>query len=70
MSQRVNILDLESHVVFLSLLLLYNVVLISGVQQRDSVIHINVSILLQILFPYRLLQVIEESFLCYRVGPC
>ena len=59
MSQRVNILDLESHVVFLSLLLLYNVVLISGVQQRDSVIRINVSILFQILFPYRLLQVIE-----------
>ena len=53
MSQRVNILDLESHMVFLFLLLFYNVVLISGVQQSDSVIHINVSIF-QILFPYRL----------------
>ena len=33
-----------------------NVVLISGVQQSDSVIHIHVSILFQILFPFRLLQ--------------
>ena len=33
-----------------------NVVLVSGVQQSDSVIHIHVSILFQILFPPRLLQ--------------
>ena len=32
--------------------------LVSGVQQSDSVIH------------YRLLQDIEYSFLCYTVGPC
>ena len=37
--------------------LTYNVVLVSGVQQSDSVIHI--SILFQNLFPYRLLQNIE-----------
>ena len=37
--------------------LIYNVVLVSGVKQSDSVIHI--SILFQILFPFRLLQNIE-----------
>ena len=45
-----------------------NVVLVSGVQRSDSVIH--VSILFQILFPFRLLQNIEQSSLCYTVGPC
>ena len=44
--------------------------LVSGVQQSDSVIHIHVSILLQILFPFRLLQIIEQSSLCYTVRPC
>ena len=38
-----------------------NNVLVSGVQQSDSVIHIHVSILFQILFPFRLLQSIEQS---------
>ena len=42
--------------------------LFSGVQQNDSVIHL--SILFQILFPYRLLQNIEYSFLCHTGGPC
>ena len=37
----------------------YNVVLVSGVEQCDLVIHIHVCILFQILFPYRLLQSIE-----------
>ena len=32
----------------------YNVVLVSGVQQSESVIHIHISILFQILLPYRL----------------
>ena len=36
---------------------MYNVVLVSGVQQSDSVMH--VSILFHIIFPYRLLQSIE-----------
>ena len=44
--------------------------LVSGVQQSDSVQHIHVSILFQILFPFRLLQNIEQSSLCYTVGPC
>ena len=47
-----------------------NVVLVSDVEQSDSVIHIAVSILFQILFPFRLLQNIEQSFLHYTVGPC
>ena len=42
---------------------------ISGVQQRDSVIHIHIAILSQILFPHRLLQNIEQRPLCYIVGP-
>ena len=44
--------------------------LVAGVQQSDSVMHIQVSILLQILFPFRLLQNIGQSSLCYTVGPC
>ena len=39
-------------------------VLVSGVQQSDSVI------LFQILFPFRLLQYTEYSSLCYTVGLC
>ena len=43
-----------------------NVVTVTGVQQSDSVIiHIHVSILFQILFPFRLLHNIEQSSLCY-----
>ena len=34
--------------------LIYNVVSVSGVQPSDSVIHIHIFILFQILFPYRL----------------
>ena len=44
--------------------------LVSGVQQGDLVIHLHVSILFQILFPFRLLKNIEQSSLCYEVGPC
>ena len=58
--------------------LIYNVVLVSGVQQSDSVIHIYVYVyiyiyiyiyiyvLFQIIFPYRLLQEIEFSGLYSR----
>ena len=55
---------------FYFILEINNVVLVSGVQQSDSVIHIHVSILFQILFPFRLLQNIEQSSLCYTVGHC
>ena len=37
--------------------------LVSGVQQSDSVIHIHMSILFQVLFPFRLLKNIEQSSL-------
>ena len=46
-----------------------NVMLVSGIQQSDSVIHMHVSILFQILFPISLLHNIEQSSLCYTVGP-
>ena len=39
-------------------------------QQSDSVICIHVSVLFKIIFPFRLLQNIEQSSLCYTVGPC
>ena len=51
---------------FIEVYLIYNDVLVSGVEQSDSVVYI----LLQILFHYRLLQDIEYSSLCYSVGPC
>ena len=44
--------------------------LVSGVQQSDSVLHIHVSILFQIPSPVRLLQNIEQNSFCYTVGPC
>ena len=50
--------------------LINNVVLVSGVQHSDSVHHIHVSILFQMLFPFRLLQNIEQCSLCYAVGHC
>ena len=49
--------------------LIYNVGLVSAVQQSESVIHIHISTLLQTLFPYRSLQCAEKSSLCYTVGP-
>ena len=45
-----------------------NAVLVSYIQQSDSVIHIHVSILFLILFPFRLLQNIEQSSLCGTVS--
>ena len=36
--------------------LIYSVVLVLGVQQSDSLIHIHIPISFQILFPYGLLQ--------------
>ena len=38
--------------------------LVSGLQSGDSVIHIHVSVLFQILVPFRLLHNIEQSSLC------
>ena len=51
-------------------LLINNVVTVSGGQQRNSAICIHVSILPQTPLPSRLPHNIEQSSLCYRVGPC
>ena len=59
---------------FLKLFILYwsvnNVVIVSGSQQRDSAMHIHVAILSQTPLPSRLPHNIEQSFLCYTIGPC
>ena len=47
-----------------------NVVIVSGGQQRDSGIHIYVSILPQTPLPSRLSHNIKQSSLSYMVGPC
>ena len=44
--------------------------LVSGVQQSDSVIHIYMYILFHIHFHYSLLQDIEYNSLFYTVGSC
>ena len=49
---------------FIEVQLIYNVVLISAVQESDSVMYIN------ILPQYGLSQDTEYSSLCYMVGPC
>ena len=55
---------------FKKYLLEYNgfTVLVSSVYQSESVIHRQIT-LFQILLPCKSLQSIEESSLCYRVGP-
>ena len=40
---------------------------VSGVQPSKSVIHIHISALFKILFPYRPLQSSEQSSLCYSL---
>ena len=50
---------------FFEVYLIYNV-LVSGVQQSDSVIYTYRSFFFQILFPCSLLQDIEHSSLCYN----
>ena len=39
---------------------IYNVVLVSGVQQSDSVIHIHISILFQIIFFYSYYKILNR----------
>ena len=50
--------------------LIYNVVLVSGVQQSDSVLYMCIYILFDILFHYSLSQDIDYNSLCYTIGPC
>ena len=47
-----------------------NIVIVSGGQQRNSAIHIRVSILPQAPLPSRLPYNIEQSSMCYTVGSC
>ena len=47
--------------------LINNVMLVSDVQQSDSVIHIHVCILFQIISPIRLLQNSEQRSLCHTL---
>ena len=47
---------------------MYNVVLVSGLQQSDSGVYSY--IFFQILVPYRLLYDIDYNSLCYIAGSC
>ena len=60
---------LKKNLYYIEVQLISSVVLVSGVQQSDSIVHIHLSILFQILFPFILLKNIEHSSLCYTVGP-
>ena len=53
---------------FISVWLTCKVMLVSGVQQSKSVVHIPVPF--HILFLHRLFHSIEYISLCYRVGRC
>ena len=56
---------------YIGVYFIYNFLLASGVQQSDSVIHIHISILFQSIFPFRLLQNVEQSSLSrVTVGHC
>ena len=50
--------------------LINNFVIVSGGQQRDSAVHIHVSILAQTPLPSRLPHNVEQSSLYCTVGPC
>ena len=54
---------------YIGVQLINNVVIASGGHQRDSVIPVHVSILLQTSLPSRLPHNIEQSYLYYVVGP-
>ena len=53
---------------FLKKYLINNVVLVSGIQQSDQVIHTYVSIHLQVLFLFRLLENAEHSSFALQQG--
>ena len=50
--------------------LINNVVIVSGVQQSDSVIRTHVSTPFQVLFPLRLSHHIGQNSLGYTIGLC
>ena len=51
------------------LFLIYNVVIISAIQQSDSVIHMHTPILFQILFPYRLHRILGRVLCAIQQVP-
>ena len=60
---------------FIGIQLIYNIVLVSGVQQSESIIHVHAYAYtytytcFQVIFAFRPLQIIEQSSLRYTVGP-
>ena len=65
----------NTHTILLKILFYFRIQLINNVtasdgQQRDSAIHIHVSILPQTPLPSRLPHHSKKSSLCYTVGPC
>ena len=50
--------------------MVYNIVVVSGVQRSEPALQIHTTILFQILSPHGSLQNIEQSSLCSTVGPC
>ena len=60
----------QNFVFYIGVQLINNVVMTSGVQQSGSVIHMYLSILFHILFPFNLLHNIKQSSMFYEVGPC
>ena len=55
--------------IFIGVCLIYNAVLVSGVQQSESTVHIHIPTFLLDYFPYRSLQSIEQSSLYYPECP-
>ena len=51
--------------IFIGLLLLYNAVLVSTVQQSESVMHTHIATLFKNSIPVWSLQSIEQSSVCY-----
>ena len=64
----VHLLTLKIILFYIGVYWIYNIVLVSGVLQTDSVIHLHIPILFQIHFQFRLLQNIRIEFpvLCNR----
>ena len=49
---------------YIEIWLIHNILLVSGVQQSDSVMYTQVSVVFKILFPFRLLHNIEQGIPC------
>ena len=54
---------------YIGVLLINNVVLVSGVSQSDSVTQIHLYIYFKTIFPFRLLLNVEQTSLYSTVGP-